>query len=299
MKRYWGIRASAILLNFLLKFVDKDKYFICPANVCPIVLEVFKYVDQRVLILDIDGDSLCLDQRMVIDAVSANPKIFAGMLYVRTYGSFRDESCFFDTLKKIKEDFVIIDDKCLCLPEVDVSFGNIDMVLYSTGYAKVIDIGCGAFAFLSDKYCFTDTTYFLMEDVLKENSGKSDLNSSPAVLSYISNFDSYFSDVESCKINILDHKEKLNRIYEDNIPDRVKLNHNNIWRFNIVVDNKQEILQKIFESGLFASSHYKPLVHDAKYASFLYSRVINLFNDLYFTEDNAYQLCKVISKYSR
>jgi dTDP-4-dehydrorhamnose 3,5-epimerase-like enzyme len=74
------------------------------------------------------------------------------------------------------------------------------------------------------------------------------------------------------------------------------------WRFNIFVDEKEELLQKIFANGLFASSHYASLagIMDngmAPNAEILYKRVINLFNDLRVGVEQAEKLVEIISRH--
>ena len=68
---------------------------------------------------------------------------------------------------------------------------------------------------------------------------------------------------------------------------------------NILVKNKDEALMKLFDAGLFASSHYQLssglFVDDAfPNAQRLYEQVINLFNDKYFTRLQAIEVAKVM-----
>ena len=56
------------------------------------------------------------------------------------------------------------------------------------------------------------------------------------------------------------------------------------------------------DSGLFASKHYQPSGYlfgrERRFtrADKLYADVINLFNDFYYTEKQAYETCKVINQ---
>jgi hypothetical protein len=56
-------------------------------------------------------------------------------------------------------------------------------------------------------------------------------------------------------------------------------------RFNILIENKEEVLNAIFEKGLCASNHYKPVSSGCKIylknATLLYEHIINLFIDRY------------------
>ena len=71
------------------------------------------------------------------------------------------------------------------------------------------------------------------------------------------------------------------------------------WRFNIRVKNKSQILNAIFNAGLFASSHYASMAGimadgSAPHAELLADEVINLFNDEHFDEEKAQKICDVI-----
>ena len=92
------------------------------------------------------------------------------------------------------------------------------------------------------------------------------------------------------------HKEKLNAIYQKALPKSIQLpeayQH---WRFNIMAPNKEEVMQAIFDAGLFASGHYAPQSDVCPVAAKLYEHVINLFNDEYFTEEQAIRTCEVIN----
>ena len=73
------------------------------------------------------------------------------------------------------------------------------------------------------------------------------------------------------------------------------------WRFNIRVRNKPAVMRAIFDSRLFASSHYASLAGlmsdgRAPEAESLASEVINLFNDHHFDATKAERLCEIVSR---
>ena len=73
------------------------------------------------------------------------------------------------------------------------------------------------------------------------------------------------------------------------------------WRFNLRVGNPAEVLSAIFGESLFASQHYIPLTRSfggsaAPHAEAAYRTVVNLFNDLHFTERQAQRACDVVRK---
>ena len=75
------------------------------------------------------------------------------------------------------------------------------------------------------------------------------------------------------------------------------------WRFNILVNEntKHIILKSLFDEHLFASSHYLSLSKVCKNqecpnSTNLNNKIINLFNDFYYTEEKAFSTCKIINK---
>ena len=101
------------------------------------------------------------------------------------------------------------------------------------------------------------------------------------------------------------HKDEINSIYRNDLPQSIQMEDKfQNWRFNILVDPdiKTKIINKLFDNKLFASTHYYPLSYlwkkqEMPKSLFLYNKVINLFNDLYYTEEQAKYSCKIIRKY--
>ena len=67
------------------------------------------------------------------------------VLFVRTYGFLDDQSTNFALLKSEYPNISIVDDRCLCPPEFDVSTfsPDADLTLFSTGYSKFVELGRG------------------------------------------------------------------------------------------------------------------------------------------------------------
>lgn len=304
-------RASKILYNFLVSNNIKGP-FILPANVCGIIPLTFHYAKVKFDFFDIQNDNLCIDQNKVLENVNN----YIGLLFVRTYGIEDNFEMFFKKLKTKNPNFIIIDDCCLCMPNLNEELkNNVDLKLYSLGYAKQIDLKIGSFGYLSSIYKYNniyldkfDSTHFeLFETELKN-----------AVNSYklLEIKDYYFLDNAEYVINkqLIEegihlskcHKNKLNEIYKKELPTSIQMNSNfQNWRFNIVLKDeieKKKILELLFENKLFASSHYYPISITLKNqlapnSLFLHKRVINLFNDFYYTEQQAIETCKIINGY--
>jgi hypothetical protein len=67
------------------------------------------------------------------------------------------------------------------------------------------------------------------------------------------------------------------------------------------VRNKQQIIDRIFSEGYFASSHYASMagIFDdttASVADHIHSRIVNLFNDHRFTEQAAEQVATIVKE---
>ncbi len=98
----------------------------------------------------------------------------------------------------------------------------------------------------------------------------------------------------------MEHRAALNKIYTEALPVEIQLSTAyQSWRFNIRVKDKERTLNAIFASGLFASSHYASLAGimaggHCDQAEILANEVINLFNDHFFNEQSAEQVCKII-----
>ena len=98
----------------------------------------------------------------------------------------------------------------------------------------------------------------------------------------------------------LERRKGINAVYSSRLPPHVRLPDGyHDWRFNIRVENRRATLDAIFESGLFASSHYASLAGimgegEGSHAEVLANEVVNLFNDDRFDLEKAERICDVI-----
>lgn len=271
MRQVTAYRANKILYNFL-RSNNLNGKVILPANICHEVVELLQYAGNELCFVDIDRDTLCLDWTQVWKYVKEVEVVLA----VHTYGLEDSFNADFAILRTLNPKIVIIDDKCLCIPELDEPSSTGDLILYSTGLKKQVDLGVGGIGYVSDRWEYRNI-------LVAEND-------------VLTNEQWYF-DVEAIKkqINrVLSYKSRLNAIYANEFPLDIQLQKYSQWRFNLKVPNKQEVLQAIFDAGLFASSHYAPQSDNCPNAQWLYEHVINLFNDFYFTEQQANMICVVI-----
>jgi hypothetical protein len=310
-------RAARILYNFLVSN-NFPGVFLIPANTCPIVPLVFLKSGTKFEFADISPDDYCIDRQIVLDKFIKARRKYRGILFIRSYGLETSEVDFFKLLKSSGENPVIIDDSCLCRPDPDYSVdGTVDLKLFSTGYAKYVDLGIGAFAFMGNE---TRLKYRqVCEDYREEdyNSLLNEINESvrndkpfkyKADRQWLANLalpDDYLGKVGEALTGVIHHKSFLNTIYRKNLPPEIIMDIKfQEWRFNILVDPgiKDKILKDLFGNNLFASSHYSSLSHifgqkRSPVAEEVKNRIINLFNDRYYSEEQAIKTCEIINRY--
>lgn len=274
MQQVFSYRANKILFNFLQSNHLQGEV-ILPANICHDVVETLLYAGYTLQFVDIDAHTLCLNWTQVLPLA----KDVCAILFVHTYGVEDTYFDFFDAVRKENPKIAIIDDRCLCFPCLDLVQTDADLVLYSTGEKKQVDLGVGGIGYVADGWKYEDI--HVLENVVLKNE-----TWTPNKV-----------EIEKKMDAVIAHKEKLNAIYRRNIVKRYRLPDSyQHWRFNIIVPNKGEVLKAIFDSGLFASGHYAVQGGDCPIATNLHMIVINLFNDFYYTEEQAQKTCDVILK---
>jgi hypothetical protein len=304
-------RASVVLYNFLTSN-QFDYPFLLPSSVCPIVPSTFIRANVDFEFVDIDA-SLAINKELVSDKLRR--KKYSGICFVHAYGKLYDTNAFFRNLKSIDPRFCIIDDRCLCPPDLSFSKPQFsDLTLYSTGYSKFVEIGKGGWGILNDSYSYKMTIleykendyiefleghrFCLDNNTLYTLPESNWLDSSPCKI----NTDDYFNEVRIKLKEAQLHKERLNHIYRNNLPKKIQLGDEfSNWRFSIVVKNRAEVLEAIFKEGLFAGTNYPSISYMFKatpspFAENLGHQIINLFNNFSFDELRAKKVCEIINK---
>lgn len=273
MKLVTAYRANKILYNFI-KVNNITGKVILPANICMDVVNTLRYAGLELEFVDIQADNLCINQDIVVSLA----KEASMLLFVHTYGVETNFYDFFQNIRDVNAGIVIVDDKCLCMPDLYVEESPADLVLYSTGAKKMVDLVGGAIGYVADKWVYDEI----------EVESNENLNNEMWLL-----------DIKQLYMKMdamIAHKEKLNAVYRKMLPSAIQLpdafQH---WRFNILTDKKDEILKALFAERLFASSHYMSLSNDCMIAQNLHEHVLNLFNDQYYTEEQAVKTCEIIN----
>lgn len=274
-QRVSAYRGNRILFNFI-KANAISGTAILPANICASVQETLRYAGLNIRFVDIDASSLCMDTAAAIYLVQDASLL----IYVHTYGVESIPDAFFAEAKKRNPNLFIIDDRCLCVPELEAKAHEhslADLVLYSLGPKKFVVMEHGAVGFINDRCRYEE---------IEEHSFFEPID-------YTFDEDAVLARREELRA----YKQHLNDIYSELLPKAIHLpNIFHHWRFNIRVENKAEIMQALTDNGLFSSGHYKPLADNCPNAQDLYEHVINLFNDTYYMEEQARKTCEIINQ---
>jgi len=310
-------RASIILFNVLSSLKDKHKPFLLPANVCPIVPLTYLKANVNFELIDIDPDSLCLDEQIALTKLATNTHSYTGIHYVRTFGIENNPSDFFARIKSLSSDLFVIDDKCLNIPEFRTTQlpENIDLELFSTGYSKYVDIGWGGFGYLQSQYSYQrrqlpyqpknlrELTVSIKQNLEKNTTFCYEDSDWLGDTSYLTSPEYYQQLIQGQIALISTHKDSINALYSHDLPKEIQfpIAFQN-WRFNIMVPKRNELLEKIFKAGLFASAHYTSVTYlfcqaKARCAEKNNAYTLNLFNDLRFDINKAKRTVDVIKEH--
>lgn len=274
MKLLTANRANKILYNFL-KVNNISGNVLLPANICSDVVKTLQYAGLTTTFVDLQVDNLCINQ----EAVLAMAKEASMLLFVHTYGIEHDFYAFFEQVREQNPDIVIVDDKCLCLPDLDVKDSAADLVLYSTGENKMINLGGGAIGYLADQWEYDEVR--VEESELLSNE------------LWLLDPKQLYMKMDA----IIAHKEKLNTIYRALLPEAIQLpDAYQHWRFHILVPNQQEVLAALGAEGISVDSAYPAQDDACVVASNLHTLSVNLYNDKHLTPDQATRACEIIKE---
>lgn len=306
-------RASAILYSLLVNQLDQHPWLL-PANICPVVLIAFLKARVPFELVDISAATRHMDLEQVEGLIAKRQ--YGGLLYAHTYGEASTPTEAFYRIKSLNPQLMIIDDRCLCVPDIAIDQESVaDIQLYSTGYAKIADLNFGGYAFMRDNVTYQPVRlpYDHAAHEQMENEYKQAIQTRSALTYHdcdwlqteaaLPSWQHYVWQISTELKRSLEHRQHLNALYAERLPREIQLAEQyQLWRFNILVKDKEPLIDAIFKEGLFASSHYASLGgimsrDRCPQAELLHAQVINLFNDKHFDEPRAEALCDLILKH--
>lgn len=302
-------RASAVLCDFLRngKF---DSPFLLPANVCPVVPLSFLKAGVDFEFVDID-ETHALSKGLALEKIKSGK--YAGLLFVHAYGRQFDNTSFYEEIKKINPDFCIVDDRCLCIPDLSGKQpDNTDLALYSTGYAKYVELSFGGYGVTEFGGVFDNLEYSEVEEAKQQVYIKECLRDGkgydlPADYPWLDSsrlqmtHEQYFDVIRKKVPVVKEQKKRINKIYREELPQFIQWGEDyENWRFMISIDKRDKVLEAIFENDLFAGTNFPSVSwmfkqQHSERAESEASHILNLFNDHRVNEDFAHRICKVIN----
>ncbi len=253
--RVFENRASTVLYNFL-RSNGIEYPFLLPANVCPIVPMTFIKAGVKFEFIDIDNTH-AMNKLACLDKLSKYK--YSGILFVHAYGRQFDNNAFYKAIKELDPNLLIIDDRCLCIPRLtEECHPNVDLEIFSTGYAKYVELSYGGWGILNDQLKYSaaiipyktadlDSQMSFVKHCLDNNMlyTKSDnldwLDCSP-----LKDIDSYLSKIEDTLSVNFEHKRLINNIYRTRLPENIQWEGYTDWRFMINVEDPHRIRQEMF-----------------------------------------------------
>lgn len=314
-------RASSIIFKLASSLKSNKRKFLVPANICPIVPLALMKAGKQVEFIDIDPRTLEMDLNKTIERCKGND--IGSVIFVRPFGAVIDRREFFEKFKLIFPDILLIDDRCLSLPEISprkFESDYADVVLFSTGKGKIVDFGWGGYAFVksgtsyeasspkyppfrsSDKALFEQSlaTSLNVEAISNRNVDLAWLDCSSVKVAV----KTYFEQVAKQYNIVKRHKTVINNIYLAHTTECHRLGDvYNDWRFQIRSERKKEILSAIFSAGYYGSGHFSVTANifypSLKYpaACKIFNTSINLFNDLKINAEQATEVIELVKQY--
>ncbi|QLC22267.1 hypothetical protein HFP51_08815 [Parasphingopyxis sp. CP4] len=313
-------RASTLIYG-LVRNAPPGRWLV-PANVCPAIPLALAEAEAEFEFVDINPETLCLDTQLVADRIAdrSQPSV-SGIIYVRSYGISGPASDDLGALRAaLAPRGILIDDRCLGAPETDLGALDLlgaDAAIFSTGYAKVIDIGGGGYGVVAPHLTYSAPSKSLsasaFEAVVKEYQAAMDHGTAIYVAPGGGSAHRWVSGgagpewtdirarIDDAAPGVFAHKDTLNLCYRSRLTAFGTLPEDSLaWRFSIRVANPKAVLRAIFDAGLFASDHYYPVTRlwgapPAPEADLLHQSVINLFNDHHFTLSQAERTADIVA----
>jgi dTDP-4-amino-4,6-dideoxygalactose transaminase len=327
MHPVFAARASTILYHLVMSVPVAQGVYLLPSNVCPVVPLTLIAAQRPFEFIDLDPASLCMSHALLQQRLTckALPRV-AGIVFVRTYGAVFDITSEFQALKTLQPELLLVDDRCLSRPLLEREEGDwqgADVLLFSTGHAKPVDVGFGGFAHLqphvpwmwhhrpfiaADEHAITALykEHIHKQQPLYGTTGAAVppqhlqtfhwLDTSEPTVSWAT----YRELVLKARTEAESHATEIIQVYRQDLPDAVQLPSSyHSWRFQIRVPNRETLLKKIFAAGFFASDHYFPAAtlfggYLCPVATALSTDILNLFHDFRVSSADAEQMGKIV-----
>ncbi len=262
-------RACEILYNLIISTGTEVEYIV-PANCCNSVSMTFASAGVQPFYVDIEPGTLDVNHHRVKERLAVGAGTRRVVLYIRPYGDVQDAEVFFSELKALDPTLLIIDDRCLCFPDLRVSWQrtHADVVLFSTGGGKVVELGFGGYAFIRDGVRYAVHAHAF--DPLRESSLIREVLADPDLrpeipATWINNATVehpawYLARVFLWRYVKLAKHVTVRAAYKRLLPASVSGSvYPSTWRYCLALGNRRDRLHVALQKlGVFASTLYPP-----------------------------------------
>lgn len=315
-------RASTVLYKFLVSNCA-DYHFYIPANVCSVVPLTFLAAGVDFSFVDIDAATHAGSFDGFKKALGEYVGKKVGVVFVNAYGYRHDTELFYKDIRLLRNDLVIIEDDCLCIPVTHRTdpVENVDLEFYSTGYSKFVQMPMeGGYGMIREGFAynhfdapFNENGYSEQLKQIRVCRKSRELfqyeeNNWLPLKSFISgnySVEDYFKEVER-RIEISNsHKQIINSIYNEVLPDELKMGEEyNKWRFNLIFPThalRETVMDSLVAENLYASPHYQSAAYLYKHVQCINTeheanRILNLFNEEKYTVAMAKRTAEIITE---
>lgn len=287
---------------------------IMPSNICESVPAVYMKCGLKVVFCDINCEDWQIDRKAVLNLLSSYP--ITVLHYNHTYGfDCEEDRAFLKKVRLLYPNILIVDDRCLCFPDLQITDANCaDVILYSTGTVKCVDIGWGGYCYINDNLTYKNYSLQYSEDdeiafdkhIKKCHQDKIGIDKKLILSNWLNSdnkYYGYYDKISKEKIRITEHKKIINAIYQK-VPGSMNMKYCN-WRYQILLENSKECIDALFDAGLYCSYHYKSLGNgyfsdvSTPNNNWLEAHIINLFNDFRYSEEQAKKTAEILLKISK
>lgn len=315
-------RASAVLYKFLVSNCS-DYHFLIPANVCSVVPLTFLASGVGFSFVDIDDSTHAGSFDEYKKAVRECPDCKVGVLFVNAYGTRNDTKQFYEDIRTLRNDMIIIEDDCLCVPVTRRTnpVENVDLEFYSTGNSKYVQMPMeGGYGMIRDGFAYNQIEAPFNENGYDEQLKKIracrrnrkqfqyEENNWLPLASFISNklsADDYFREIERRIVISRNHKQIIDSIYDEILPNELRLGEAyNTWRYTLALpshDMRETVMDALGAENLYASSHYQSAAYLYKHIHCRNTeceadRILNLFNEEKYSVEMAQRTAEIINE---
>lgn len=331
-KNIFFVGRASTAIYLILKTLMKNKEVILPSNICYAAVYPVIYSDNIPVFVDISKKTGNTTFENIKEKINKNT---GAIIFPYMYGNVEED--IFKIKEYCKKNKIILIEDCASAMGAKVcnqKIGTIgDYSVFSTGHAKILDLGNGGFLVTDENIDKIKKEYDKLEeysksiekkieDFSREYRGLRNEGNNKKIRKFFQkqyrelflyklneNFiNKIKNEIENLDKISRDHQKKY-EIFENNINKNEKIEvikyqkGSNPWRFNILIKNAHErkyLIRKLVENKLFVSDWYPCIgktFSNKKYPNCdeMEKEILNF--SLTDSEENIKKICEIINEY--